>query len=972
VLCANSSTCDLFVYGADNCLRIFNPKANSLRCVQVLRPQLLEHSFLRSSPGFWQEALPQQAQLVRRWLGTHGDLEMAHEVVDMRLDERSGLVALIGVRRISILVLPCPSGASPPAAATDELSHLLAHLGLSEYGNAFRDKGYDNIHALSRMSIDERARMASDVGLKPGHAQTLSMQLDGRLPAVPPSTPAIDSDEATRCWAMPLAVLGSTSAALNESGAVPAGADASNDLRSPTSAFRSGGLVVRSEARLDNGMSDSMHRMHTLTEQPEVVLRRVPRFASSANPATGVGVVQAEWHPLGESHIGVLLSDGSFQLFDVAKDLETPIMSLSVPVDAGGASRTGTGTAAEVDDDAVPDVAGFCFGSPEHPGWSSLSVFFASASGAVYVACPVLPNGDRARQHVQLMEQTLGDDAPHETRVWLQRNAVDLGPSHDFPAPKMQGPLLTPASTSSPREPGGRLAFRDDSPTPPGRMRPAAASAGSSTLAISCKTLSNGLVAIFLGRADGKVSIGIVNGSLRPRWAKVLAPPPSALPSTAAALATPGCTSRARPSVAWMASPPAPMTSGRSTGLLPRRSRSAPANPTTLPSERAHGVLDDAYDGSSVPFELEFTEMSTARLPNVSEPLRWMQIVVNSCSSERLFVYTSSGSLSVIHIAWLQPWGRFLTNPVGAASLPPPPAPPAASSTQELSLCTAISPTQPAARVVGVAALRDPSLGDSIFAMRNDGTCTRARLEEAPAAPSSMETGTQNRQMHAHFAEALKQLAHHRQTFNASGGKDGDDLAWRNSTGALKDASQDEIMSRFSESLFALAGPNSTLRCWGELVEETKDRLTRVSEQAEAQPANDKAIIQAVADLSVHLEMLGHKAKLVESIQVMLLHLTFASLSLSPSRVISLVSRARPLSSLLLSSATVVVQANLEQRIQALRSVLRTPVLWPCGDVSEEEERQVRRNFPFASLRLAPTHILCCCRISASAPRWPP
>ena len=68
VLAANADTCDLYVYGADRCLRMFHPKAASgaLRGVTQLRPQLLDPFFVRDiAPSFWQESPEAQERIVR-------------------------------------------------------------------------------------------------------------------------------------------------------------------------------------------------------------------------------------------------------------------------------------------------------------------------------------------------------------------------------------------------------------------------------------------------------------------------------------------------------------------------------------------------------------------------------------------------------------------------------------------------------------------------------------------------------------------------------------------------------------------------------------------------------------------------------------------------------------------------------------------------------------------------------------------
>ena len=64
-------------------IRMYNPKGagGQLRCVQVLRPQLLDEAFLRSSPDFWERPATEQVQLVAEAFGPGRSLELPYEVV---------------------------------------------------------------------------------------------------------------------------------------------------------------------------------------------------------------------------------------------------------------------------------------------------------------------------------------------------------------------------------------------------------------------------------------------------------------------------------------------------------------------------------------------------------------------------------------------------------------------------------------------------------------------------------------------------------------------------------------------------------------------------------------------------------------------------------------------------------------------------------------------------------------------------
>lgn len=892
VLAANSVTCDLHVYGADNCLRIFNPKASALRCIQLVRPQLLDHEFLRGAPDFWREPPQVQAERVSQWLGTDGALDMPHEIVEMRLDEASGLVALVGVHRVSVLVLPSPARVTAPVETADDLGRVLSHLGLDEYGSALRAEGYVSVHALLRMNADERARMAVHVGMKPGHAQTLAMHLDGRLPA-PPSIPAAGAgasgDEPTLCWAMPVRLsataLGARDAE-NASAGVPA-----------PSAFR---------------------QCRSFTSTPNITAS-----PSMTDAAGALDVVQADWHPLGECHLAVLLSDGTFRLFDVSANVQAPVLTLNVPAE----SKDGF-------EDHRSRPAGFCFGAPTHGGWSSLCVYIASSSGTIYIACPVLPGGERARQHVRSLtpqlEASLGDSAACEaTRAWLRVSTTSHPPAAPYaqqPPPMLQGPLRMRSTTTSPRERGEHIAFQLGSPVA-GRSSAAAMSANQlpRAVALCCRPLAGGLTAVFLGHTDRTVAIAILTGPLTPRWVKASAEPPlvptSAVP-TSAALATPGCRDSLRSSlVAPWASPSSSASRdwrGGRTSMPPRRARSdqTPSRPdATLTITRSGSAPVEVDEAGSAAETLDLLELSTAHLgpastvaePVAPEPLRWMKLTADDLSPERLFAHTSNGLLHVIQFPWLHDWARFLqaapSEEDEAAQSTIPNAPPATCATQQL-----LESAQPTASagVVGVAALRDPSLGDALFAMQNDGTCFRLQLELLPRGQVGASPAVGNvadHKVEAHFDVALKQLAHHRHTFGASaGGVNPDDVLWERCRDELESSAPHDAMSAFGRSLVALAGPASSLRSWGALVEETKARALRIGKQAAAQPEEEEALALEIENLGAQVQMLRHKASLAQA-----------------------------------------VQQNLEVRSRALRTVLRTPVLWPCGGVSEEERRQHRR-----------------------------
>ncbi len=92
VLAAHPATCDLYVYGADGCVRVFNPKA-ALWCSRRLQPRLLDPRFLRSHDQFWSDQRDIQERLVERGAA---DEELPFEVVEVHASESGGWLALVG------------------------------------------------------------------------------------------------------------------------------------------------------------------------------------------------------------------------------------------------------------------------------------------------------------------------------------------------------------------------------------------------------------------------------------------------------------------------------------------------------------------------------------------------------------------------------------------------------------------------------------------------------------------------------------------------------------------------------------------------------------------------------------------------------------------------------------------------------------------------------------------------------------
>ena len=175
VLAAHGATCDMYLFGADRRLRVYNPKApGPLRCVQRLQPQLLDDGFVQSNPGFWQEPPEEQARLAHEVFGEH-PLDLPYEVVEIRLNLASSLLALVGVHRVAVVVLPAIRRSRAPETAGNDVSEMLSQLGLHEYAAQFQATGHESAAHLYQMSTSERQELKDHVHMKPGHAHTLGM-----------------------------------------------------------------------------------------------------------------------------------------------------------------------------------------------------------------------------------------------------------------------------------------------------------------------------------------------------------------------------------------------------------------------------------------------------------------------------------------------------------------------------------------------------------------------------------------------------------------------------------------------------------------------------------------------------------------------------------------------------------------------------------------------------------------------------
>ena len=668
VLAANPATCDIYVHGFDRRLRMYNPKVASdqLRCVQLLRPQLLSDAFVQSVPGFWKDPPHVQEQHVRKAFG--GDpaaLDLLHEVVELKLHEAGRLLAMVELDstkellHVSVAVLP-PAARVP--APPDEVGGLLARLGLGQYAAAMRQRGYVRVQALMGMSAAEREAMAADpeIDMSPGHAHTLAMcrpphlthldlrpsskstrpstgplahstrprpqstrplpfspanaprhpgrYLEGRLPA-PLAAPAAvaEEDPAASCWAVAIPPL-SHFPAPAPSSAPAATLVGGTPVETPAGATRrmSFSTATGGPATAPGGRGFSLSlSAKSLKPDPSVACtpasvgtpaaadgsgRRSPPVSGgrlSLGGGAGSSVVQVEWHPMGEAHLAVLRADGSFALYDVVSDLSTPVLAVAVPA----------------------DVVGFGFGGASHHSWASLTTFFLSATGEVYLVCPLFPPGRRARRHLaaaaSALEASASAGGAGDAAAWLKRQLASGSAAAPAPPPRVQGPfqVLDVEGAAFPAE------------------------AGVSALTLGTIPLAGGLVGVLLGCTDQTVGIGL---------------------------------STAEPMPVWEGDE--------------ERAAATPIEIVHVSTAKLGGAAGGSAGGGT-----------PTRPPTQSlEKLEWMRIAVDASSSAsssaRIFVHSSAGGSHLLDVPFLWQWSRHLASAGGEAGAGgPPPTPPRAT-----------------------------------------------------------------------------------------------------------------------------------------------------------------------------------------------------------------------------------------------------------------------------------------------------
>lgn len=145
----------------------------------------------------------------------------------------------------------------------------------------------------------------------------------------------------------------------------------------------------------------------------EETVRAVPLV-----PARDVSVIKAAWHPLSDAHMGVLLSDNSWQLLNLRRRAQLLDSEVRFSVDFGHLRE----------EESCVD---FCFGEPWAAGhtqlgaseavWLSVVVLFLSSSGRIACRSPVLPSLSVFPQRAL---EELPTSTSAEAQEWLERTLL--------------------------------------------------------------------------------------------------------------------------------------------------------------------------------------------------------------------------------------------------------------------------------------------------------------------------------------------------------------------------------------------------------------------------------------------------------------------------------------------------------------------------------------------------------------------
>jgi nuclear pore complex protein Nup88 len=122
-------------------------------------------------------------------------------------------------------------------------------------------------------------------------------------------------------------------------------------------------------------------------------------------------VLRAQWHPNGDGHLVLLLSDGTLRVFDAATNVATPESAYRL-------DPWGRQTQCEKPSPYPlrPEIVDFAFAPPH--GWGALALILLGREGDVYTLCPFAPAGTRFPR-VTLEALARGSRSDARADAWL-------------------------------------------------------------------------------------------------------------------------------------------------------------------------------------------------------------------------------------------------------------------------------------------------------------------------------------------------------------------------------------------------------------------------------------------------------------------------------------------------------------------------------------------------------------------------
>lgn len=186
-----------------------------------------------------------------------------------------------------------------------------------------------------------------------------------------------------------------------------ASASANEPLAPPSSALAVVCLRSRSSTRRDDG---GLHPDDP-DDPDDPRCARVSLLEEAFAAHHSCRVLRAQWHPNGDGHLVLLLSDGTLRVFDAATNVATPESAYRL-------DPWGRQTQCEKPSPYPlrPEIVDFAFAPPH--GWGALALILLGREGDVYTLCPFAPAGTRFPR-VTLEALARGSRSDARADAWL-------------------------------------------------------------------------------------------------------------------------------------------------------------------------------------------------------------------------------------------------------------------------------------------------------------------------------------------------------------------------------------------------------------------------------------------------------------------------------------------------------------------------------------------------------------------------